>query len=197
MKYIKLLLIIPFLILVSSCSRYEELDDLSIISNIEIKYKNNKFVVVMQEIIPKQNDNSFKYDYSYRTGSGKSINKAFSSIIDHSPKRIYLKKIQNIVIKKSHKKEIIKELIKYQVDNKNISKNSSVVISNNSLKSIMKINNDYKYIDSVLKDKKVLLKDVLHNNKKNKRIKIPLLNIKNNELILKKYTYLQVYPSLM
>ena len=190
MKYIKLFFIVIILIFSSSCSKYEELNDLSIISNIEIKYENSKYIVIMQEITPKKNDNSFNYDYSYRTGSGKNINSTFSSIIDHSPKTIYLKKVQNIIIEKKNNKNIIKKLIKYQLSEKSISKNSSIIVSNNSLKKIMKISNDYKYIDSILKEKKVTLKDTLKTYKKNKRINIPLLKIKNNELVFKKYIYL-------
>jgi len=190
MKYIKLLLVVILILFSSSCSKYEELNDLSIISNVEIKYKDNKYVVIMQEIIPKKNDNSFKYDYSYRTGTGRNIDSAFSNIIDHSPKTVYLKKIQNVVIEKKNHKKIINKFIRYQIKKENISKNSSIIIYNNSLKNIIKINNDYNYIYSLLKKKKIILKDVLSKHKKNKRIRIPLLMIKNNEFVFKKYIYL-------
>ncbi|MBP3841100.1 MAG: hypothetical protein IK997_03115 [Bacilli bacterium] len=190
MKYVKLLLVLVLIIFSSSCSRYEELNNLSIISNIEIKYSNKKYIVIMQEIIPKKNDNSFKYDYSYRSGIGNSISSAFSGIIDHSPKKIYLKNVQNIIIEKKNYKKIINKFIKYQLKNENISKNSSIIVSTNSLKNIMKINNDYKYIDSILKEKKITLKYIFRDYKKNKRIKIPLLKIKNDEFLFKKYIYL-------
>ena len=44
------------------------------------------------------------------------------------------------------------------------------------------------YIDSVLKNKKILLKDLSNKDK----IKVPILKIKNKELIFDDYYYLQV-----
>ena len=188
----KIIFFIIIIFLTTACSRYEELNNLSIISNIEIKYSDKNYVVIMQEVIPKKNDNNLSYDYTYRTGRGKDLKKAFDSIINHSPKKIYLKKVQNIVIQNSSKEIIVSEYLKDYKYFSNLNSDSSIIISDNSLKRIMKISNDYEYIDSILKNKKVSYKDVLKKYKKNKRNKIPLLNINNNELEFKKYIYLQV-----
>lgn len=183
MKY-KFIFFILIILFTTSCSKYEELNNLSIISNIEIKYQDNNFVLTMQEINPKRNNESISYNYSYRTVVNKSLDKAFSNIINHSPKKIYLLKVQNIVINYKDHNKVFNELIKYQVNTNNINKKSSIIISKNSLEEIMNISNDYQYIDSILKDKKISLKDSV---KKSKKIKIPLLNIKNSELEFKKY----------
>ncbi len=190
-----LFLIIIIVLLASSCSRYEELNNLSIISNIEIKYQDKKYVVIMQEVTPKKNDNNLSYVYTYRTGRSKNLKKAFDNIIDHSPKKIYLKKVQNIVIQNSNKDVIISEYLKNYKYFSILNSDSSIIISDNSLKKIMKINNDYRYIESILKNKKISYKEVLKKYKKNKRNKLPLLNINNNELEFKKYIYLHVYSS--
>ena len=188
----KIIFFIIIIFLTTACSRYEELNNLSIISNIEIKYSDKNYVVIMQEVIPKKNDNNLSYDYTYRTGRGKDLKKAFDNIINHSPKKIYLKKVQNIVIQNSNKEIIVSEYLKDYKYFSNLNSDSSIILSDNSLKRIMKISNDYEYIDSILKNKKVSYKDVLKKYKKNKRNKIPLLNINNNELEFKKYIYLQV-----
>ena len=177
-------IIITILILsTSTLTKYEEINNLSIISNIEITYKNNKYKIIFQEIVPIQNDSKIKYEYKYTSITSSSINKCFKKIKDHSPNTIYLKKVQNIIINYDNYKRIIKSLIK---NNYEINKNSNIVITKLTTKDIFKINNNYKYIESILKDKNITLKEI----KKNKKIKIPLLIITNNELLFKKYIYL-------
>lgn len=177
-------IIITILILVTSTlTKYEEINNLSIISNIEITYKNKKYKIIFQEIVPKQNDSKIKYEYKYTSITSSSINKCFKKMKDHSPNTIYLKKVQNIIINYNNYKRILKSLIK---NNYKINKNSNIVITKLSTKDIFKINNNYKYIESILKDKNITLKEI----KKKKKIKIPLLIITNHELLFKKYIYL-------
>lgn len=170
-------------LLSSTLTKYEEINNLSIISNIEIIYKNNKYKIIFQEIVPKQGDNKIKYEYKYTSVTSSSINKCFKKIKDYSPKTIYLKKVQNIIINYINYKKIINSFIK---NDYKINKNSNIVITRLSTKDIFKINNNYKYIESILKDKNISLKEI----KKNKKIKIPLLIISNHELLFKKFIYL-------
>ena len=80
----KIYFILSFLLIlmIGGCSKYEELNNLSIISNITITYKDGLYIVSMQEIIPQKGENKINYDYKYRTCSGKNLAKAFSNIID-------------------------------------------------------------------------------------------------------------------
>ncbi|MBR4619204.1 MAG: hypothetical protein IKO49_07860 [Bacilli bacterium] len=188
-KKIIIILLITFFI--TSCSKYEELNNLAIISNITITYKNKNYIVTMQEIIPKEKNNKVEYDYNYRTGSSKRLKNAFSNIINHSPKKIYLKKLQNIIIENKNKKKTLTDLLKYVKKNNNINRDSSIVITKNNLNKVIKINKNYKYIDSVLKNKKISLKDLKKLYKKKKKIALPLLKIQDKELIFDKYIYLQ------
>lgn len=176
------------LLLCSGCTKYEELNSLSIISNITIEKEQDTYKVVMQEIIPTKKDNGVSYTYKYRRGSSKSLETAFKNIINHSPKKIYLKKVQNIIISNDQKKEIIKEFQDYYQKQKELNKEGSIVIAKNKLHEVLKVNSDYMYIDSVLKNKKILLKDLSNKDK----IKVPILKIKNKELIFDDYYYLQV-----
>ena len=110
----KIYFILSFLLIlmIGGCSKYEELNNLSIISNITITYKDGLYIVSMQEIIPQKGEN--------------------------------------------------------------------------------KINYDYKYIDSVLKENKRTLYKVSGIYKKKKRLRIPLIKINDKELIFSKFIYLQV-----
>lgn len=184
----KILIIIGSVLLLVGCTKYEELNSLSIISNITISKDGDTYKVVMQEIIPSKAENGVKYNYKYRRGNSKNLETAFKNIINHSPKKIYLKKVQNIIIDDENKKEIVKEFKKYYQKNKEFNKETSIVIALNDLEKVLKVNSDYMYIDSVLKNKKVLLKDISNTEK----LKIPILKINNKELIFVKYYYLQV-----
>ena len=181
----KIYFILSFLLIlmIGGCSKYEELNNLSIISNITITYKDGLYIVSMQEIIPQKGENKINYDYKYRTGSGKNLAKAFSNIIDHSPKKIYLRRVQNV---------IMKAFLEYDRKYKNISREASIVLTKNDLGKVLKINSDYKYIDSVLKENKRTLYKVSGIYKKKKRLRIPLIKINDKELIFSKFIYLQV-----
>ena len=96
--------------------------------------------------------------------------------------------MQNIIISNDQKKEIIKEFQDYYQKQKEINKEGSIVIAKNKLHEVLKVNSDYMYIDSVLKNKKILLKELSNKEK----IKVPILKIKNKELIFDEYYYLQV-----
>lgn len=186
----KLFLTCLFLLCCTGCMGYEELNSLSIISNITIEKKDQEYQVIMQEIIPTKKDNGVDYVYKYRRSSSKKLESAIKKITNHSPKKIYLNKVQNVIIGESGKKEIIESFLAYYKKNKNFNKDCSLVIAQNDLYKVLKVNSDYQYIDSVLKDKKRLLKNLSRASQKT--IKIPILKIDHQELIFVKYYSLQV-----
>lgn len=184
----KLIIILLILLTTTSCTKYIELNTLSIISNITISIEQDKYKVVMQEIIPKKADNKVDYTYKYRTSSSKNLKTAIKNITNHSPKTIYLNKVQNIIISNKNKEKIIKSFYNYYKKNKQFNKEASLVITKNDLTKVLKVNSNYEYIDSVLKEKKKLLKDL----SSKKKSKIPILKISSKELIFVKYYYLQL-----
>lgn len=186
----RLFLICFVLLFCTGCMGYEELNSLSIISNITIEKEEGKYQVIMQEIIPTKKDNGVDYVYKYRRSSSKNLESAIKKITNHSPKTIYLKKVQNVIIGENEKKEIIQDFLKYYKKNKDFNKLCSLVIAQNDLYKVLKVNSDYQYIDSVLKDKKRLLKDLSRAH--NQKIRIPILRIDQEELIFVRYYSLQV-----
>ena len=184
-------IIITILILgTSTLTKYEELNNLAIISNINLSYKDKKYIITLQEIIPKKGDNKVKYEYKYTSITSSSIKKGFKKIKNYSHKKIYLKKVQNIIIDYKNTNKVFNSFIKYYKDNKEINKNSSIIIAKLNIEKISKIDNNYKYLSSVLKSKNKSLNSIIKQYKKKKNIKIPLLVFKNNELLFKKYIHL-------
>lgn len=180
---LKTTLIILLIIICTGCIKYKELNSLSIISSITISKDDKKYNVTMQEIIPTKKEDGVSYIYKYRQSSNENLEKAFKKITNHSPKTIYLNKVQNVIITENNKDEIIKEFIEYYKKQKSFNKNTSLVIAKNDLKKVLKVNSNYQYIDSILKDKKIKLIDI----KDKKKIKVPAIKISNKELIFTKY----------
>lgn len=180
--------IITILILgTSTLTKYEELNNLAIISNINLAYKNGNYIITLQEIIPKKGDNKVKYEYKNSSITSRSIKKGFKKIKDYSHKKIYLKKVQNIILDYKSRKKVFNSFINYYKNNKEINKHSSIVITKLNIEKISKIDNNYKYLSSVLKNKNKTLSEIVKQYKKKKNIKIPLLVLNNKELLFKKY----------
>ena len=184
-------IIITILILgTSTLNKYEELNNLDIINNINLSYKNKKYIITLQEIIPKKGDNKVKYEYKYSSITSNSIKKGFKKFKSYSHKKIYLKKVQNIIIDNKNRKKIFSSFIKYYKSNKEINKSSSIVITKLNIQKISEIDNNYKYISSVLKNKNTTLSETIKKDKKKKNVKIPFLVFNNKELLFKKYIHL-------
>lgn len=184
MKKKILFLFVIIIFLLTGCMKYQELNSLSIISNITISMKNDKYYVVMQEIIPSKKEDGLSYSYKYRQASSNNLEDAIKKITNHSPKTIYLKKLQNVIVKDNDKEKIIRKWYAYYQKNKNkVNRYCSLVTSENDLYKVLKVNSDYKYIDSILKSRKLMLKDM----KKDKTIKVPEIKMSNKELIFTRY----------
>lgn len=188
----KLLLLICILITLTGCSKYRELNELSIISTITISYGDGEYHLVLQEILPEKGENKVDYNYKYHESKSKSLDKAFNNIIGNSPKYIYLEKVQNVIISNKEKDEISKAFFSYLKKNKNINNESNFIISKNDLKKVLEISNDYNYLSSILKAKKKTLLQLQKAIKKNKKLKVPVIKIDNKEILFVKYNYLQV-----
>ena len=100
--------------------------------------------------------------------------------------------MQNVIIDYKNRKKIMKAFLEYDRKYKNISREASIVLTKNDLGKVLKINSDYKYIDSVLKENKRTLYKTSGIYKKKKRLRIPLIKINDKELIFSKFIYLQV-----
>lgn len=188
----KILLLLTIIITITGCSKYKELNELSIISAITISYEKNEYHLILQEILPEKGENKVDYNYKYHESKSKNLNTAFKNIIGNSPKYIYLEKVQNIIIDNKEKEKISKAFFEYLKTNKNINKDANYIISKNSLKKVLKISNDYNYLTSILKKKKQTLKKLEKKIKKKQKLKVPVIKIDNKEILFVKYNYLQV-----
>lgn len=187
-----IILLTSIILIITGCSKYRELNHISIISTITIEYKNNEYHLTLQEILPEKGENKVDYNYKYRETTAKNLTQAFNNIINNSPKDIYLEKVQNVIISNKNKDKITKDFFKYFKEKKNINPYSNYIISKDSLKKVLKISNDYNYLSSILKKKKQNLMQIEKKIKRKQKLKIPVIKIDNKEILFVKYYYLQV-----
>lgn len=94
-KKILILLIIIELFIIK-IPKYEELNNLAIIKEIAIEYKENKYTIYLKEIIPIKDNQGINYKYKIYKETSSTIKKAYNKIKNKTKKKIYLNKVQKL-----------------------------------------------------------------------------------------------------
>jgi len=90
--------------------QYVELNDLAIIEGIGIIYDDNKYTIILKEVIPKKDENGIKYEYKYYDGNSYNYKISFNNILKNTNKKIYLNKVKVIITNYDDYNKIIKYL---------------------------------------------------------------------------------------
>ena len=72
----KILLLFSFIFLFTGCIKYQELNNMAIITTMAIEKKEEKYLITLKETIPKKEENKVATEYKYYKGEGKNIEKA-------------------------------------------------------------------------------------------------------------------------
>lgn len=103
----KKLFILFFILLLSGCFNYKELNTLDVVSSIGIDKKSNKYLVTIQVLNGKQSENSEDSQIVTYSSTGNSINDALRNITTKTSKELYKGHINNIIISEEIAKENI------------------------------------------------------------------------------------------
>ena len=112
MKKIVIITILVLSLFIIRIPKYVELNNLAIIRTIGIDYDNNTYRLYLKEIVPYKSDEGISYKYKYYESSSSSLKNAFKLIENKTTKKIYLNKVDLIIIDKKKKKTILKKLNK-------------------------------------------------------------------------------------
>ncbi len=178
----KIIYIIIFLCLVFGTNNYQELNSISIITNIGITKNKDNYNLIYQEIIPIREDDSIKNKYKYYSSSGNSIEECMKKLDDKITKKIYLEHLENVIINTDSNKLILN--LNNVFDNER--DNFNIYITDDKVKNIIKYGNNYKYINNLV-DKKITYKKVKINKYENRKTMIPVIGMKSNNLVFIKY----------
>lgn len=110
MKKIFIILIIILGAYIIKIPTYVELNNLAIIEQIAINYKNEYYTIYLKEIIPKKDENGINYEYAYYKASGKNIKSTLNKLNNKTKKKLYLKKVKSLITNLNTTKKVIKEL---------------------------------------------------------------------------------------
>lgn len=178
----KLIYIIIFICLIFGTNNYTELNNLAIITNIGIEKNKDDYKIIYQEIIPVKENDRIKNKYKYYVTSGVTINECLKLLNEKINKKIYLDHLENIIINTDDKKLILN--LNHIFDDED--DNFNIFLTKDNIENVIKYNSNYKYINSIV-DKKITYKMIKINKSKNKDSKIPVVRIKNKNLVFYKY----------
>ena len=155
-------IIIIFVLLLTGCYNYQDINDIAIINAISI-YKNDNNFELSVEVINTNKNN--KPNTIYKT-YGDNIDELFKNIDLIVPKNITYDHLKLVLINKDMQ-DYFGPLVDYLVKEKHINDDIYLLISNNS-----KINTNY-LLDILKKNKVITLYDILTNYLNNNDLNIP------------------------
>ena len=197
---IKKLITIIIIFLITGCSYYTELNDLSIVNTLGIDYLNNKYVITLSII---ENDNITSY-----TASNNNISKAMNSIYQSTNKKLYLSHIDLLILTDNSINNKLIDILNTFLENNEYRNNfQTIYMNSDDLKTFFNNNTNAKDITNLIntntketsivhkKEIEELIKDILIDNNSY----LPTIIYKNNNLYLNGYTLIKnkkIYSSL-
>ena len=136
----KLILITLLSLLFSGCY-YTELNDLAIIDTFAIEKISNNYLlyITVVDTLEYKNDNNKKVNI-YKA-SGKTIENAYQNLYLELSKTIYLSSINNLLISDNLKKNDLKSIISFFINDKNSSNTFNIIyVKNSNIIDILKTN---------------------------------------------------------
>lgn len=107
----KIFIILMFILMLSGCYNYKELNEISIISSISIDKDGDEYLVGAQIMNAKQEEESESSQVIVYTAKGKTINEALRDMTMKSPSKLYGGHLSKLVISEEVAKEGIINVI--------------------------------------------------------------------------------------
>ena len=205
---IKLGILISLILLLTGCTSYTELSDLSIVSTIGIDYQEDKYHLTVNVIDGKLDDQEIEKSITTFTSENTSLEEAFNDIYLKSSKKLYLSHLDLLIITEDAINQKFSAIIHNFLENNEYRNNFNVVLlSNTSLSDFMTQNIQAEDINnliatnqketalSVVKDFEMIVKELLID----KNSYLPTISYLNEELTLNGFTLIknyQIYETL-
>ena len=127
--------ILFFILLLTGCRNYNELEDLSICTAMGIDLENNKYKVTYMIANSKKSDVSAKEGEAQTilyNGTGNSISEAINEIYLVSPKVIYIGHLSVLVISEDVARDGVSNVLDYLLRTQESRKKFNIVLTQNS-----------------------------------------------------------------
>lgn len=199
---IKLGILISLILLLTGCTSYTELNDLSIVSTIGIDYKDDKYELIVNVIDGKLDDQEIEKSITTFKSDKKTLEEAFNDIYLKSSKKLYLSHLDLLIITEDAINQKFSSIIKNFLENNEYRNNFNVVLlSDFSLSEFMSQNIQAEDINnlittnqketgfSIVKDFEMIVKELLIDQNSY----LPTISYPNEELTLNGFTLIKNY----
>ena len=194
----KIIVIIGFILLISGCYDYRELNEMNVVTGIGINYKDNMYEVSLEVTKSIKEGSSNKIETTIYTGNNKNLADAFLDAKNKSDKYVYMEHVNLLLLGKDIALMGIGDALDYIIRDTTINSNYYVVMVDDPLKVLeikqesdsmsnvitSTINN---YLDKTkIQDLDILASDL---NNKYKDIAVPNIYIEEDKVIFKDVAY--------
>lgn len=145
----KKIFLVVIILLLTGCDSYIELNDLAIINSIGIEYQDNTytFYANVTEEIDKETNKPKTTIYEVK---GDSINEVIDNLSLTLSKKIYISHLDLLLINDTIKKNELKEIIHFFLNN-NESREDFLVATSDDIKNVLE-NTDFKEINDLIEN---------------------------------------------
>lgn len=155
----KILILMIFIVFLTGCFDYTEINNLVIISGIGIDYQNDKFILTVEALYNEDDNGSSKEIGKIFSSSGKTLTDAFNNISLSLDKEPYLAHLKILVLSKEAANKKLNSIFDFFLRNNQIRNIFNIVIAdNNSPEEILNTKSE------IFKVSSERIKDLLENN---------------------------------
>lgn len=127
----KIILLISFILILSGCYDYKELNDMSIVSGIGIDFIDNEYIVSLEITKSSKDGSSTEIETNVVTGNDSNISNAFNKAMNMTDKEVYLEHVELLIISTELAEYGISDVFDYIVRDTTINSNYFVVVGDN------------------------------------------------------------------
>ena len=147
----KIILLISFILILSGCYDYKELNDMSIVSGIGIDFIDNEYIVSLEITRSSKDGSSTEIESNVVTGSDSNISNAFNKAMNMTDKEVYLEHVELLIISTELAEYGISDVFDYIVRDTTINSNYFVVVGDNP-KELLSTTMENKSMSQVIVD---------------------------------------------
>lgn len=194
----KIIFLLGFILLLSGCYDYKELNDMSIVSGIGVDYKDNEYYVSLEIINSKKDGSSTEIESTIVTGNDSNISEAFLKAKNKSDKEVYLEHVELLIIGENLAKYGLNNCFDYIIRDTKINNNYFVVVGSDPLELLSTTKEDtsmseliidtisYTYGSSNMDDLDILVSKYITNKKD---ITIPFVSLDKDKILYNEIAY--------
>lgn len=147
----KIILLISFILILSGCYDYKELNDMSIVSGIGIDFINDEYIVSLEITKSSKDGSSTEIETNVVTGNDSNISNAFNKAMNMTDKEVYLEHVELLIISTELAEYGISDVFDYIVRDTTINSNYFVVVGDNP-KELLSTTMENKSMSQVIVD---------------------------------------------